>query len=158
MILSKDADEIVELFEDLGFERTHTKDDLYGHKDIVSVRMKDSNGFHVDIVHSDKITQDMVSIRMNVDNFDEARKLLEKHTVLISGIVWFFRRSKTALRLSAYELTIASSRHTWIQLSIKNYSFFCLLRIKNTIYAPIATPIVFKIKSSTSVCLPRQKS
>ena len=40
----------------------------------------------------------------------------------------------------------------------KELFFFCFLRIKNTIHAPITTPIVFKIKSSTSVCLPRQKS
>ena len=79
LILSKDADEIVKLFEDLGFERAHTKDDLKGREDVVGVRMKDSNGFHVDIVHSDKAKQDMVTIRMNVDDFDEARDMLESH-------------------------------------------------------------------------------
>jgi hypothetical protein len=41
--------------------------------------MKDQNGFHVDIVHSDRTKQDMVTIRMNVDDFDEARKMLEEH-------------------------------------------------------------------------------
>lgn len=41
--------------------------------------MKDVNGFHVDITCSDKIKQDMVSICMNVDDFDEAKKLLEEH-------------------------------------------------------------------------------
>lgn len=39
--------------------------------------MKDANGFHVDIVHTDRTKQDMVTIRMNVDNFDEAREMLE---------------------------------------------------------------------------------
>ena len=40
----------------------------------------------------------------------------------------------------------------------KELFFFCFLRIRNTIHAPITTPIVFKIKSSTSVCLPSKKS
>ena len=37
--------------------------------------MKDANGFHVDIVNA-QVPQDMTSIRMNVDNFDEVYELL----------------------------------------------------------------------------------
>lgn len=77
LILTTDAENAIKLFESLGFERKHTKDDLEGREDIVGVRMKDSNGFHVDIVHSDRTKQDLVTIRMNVDDFDEARKKLE---------------------------------------------------------------------------------
>ena len=79
LILTTDPENTIKLFEALGFERKHTKDDLEGREDIVGVRMKDSNGFHVDIVHTDRTKQDMVTIRMNVDDFDEARKLLEEH-------------------------------------------------------------------------------
>ena len=79
LILTTDPENTIKLFEDLGFERKHTKDDLEDREDIVGVRMKDQNGFHVDIVHSDRTKQDMVTIRMNVDDFDEARKMLEEH-------------------------------------------------------------------------------
>ena len=79
LILTTDPENTIKLFEELGFERKHTKDDLEGREDIVGVRMKDPNGFHVDIVHSDKTKQDMVTIRINVDDFDEARKALEEH-------------------------------------------------------------------------------
>jgi hypothetical protein len=79
LILTTDPENTIKLFEDLGFERRHTKDDLEGREDIVGVRMKDQNGFYVDIVHTDKTKQDMVMIRMNVDDFDEAVKTLEEH-------------------------------------------------------------------------------
>lgn len=79
LILTLDPENTIKLFEELGFERKHEKDDLEGREDIVGVRLKDSNGFHVDIVTSDKVKQDMVSIRMNVDDFDEALAMLEKH-------------------------------------------------------------------------------
>ena len=79
LVLTTDPENTIKLFEDLGFERKHTKDDLEDREDIVGVRMKDQNGFHVDIVHSDRTKQDMVTIRMNVDDFDEARKMLEEH-------------------------------------------------------------------------------
>ncbi len=79
LILTTDPENTIKLFEALGFERKHTKDDLEGREDIVGVRMKDQNGFHVDIVHSDRTKQDMVTIRMNVDDFDEASKMLEEH-------------------------------------------------------------------------------
>ena len=78
LILTTDPENTIKLFEGLGFEREHTKDDLEGREDIVGVRMKDANGFHVDVVHSDKTKQDMVTIRINVDDFDEARKALEE--------------------------------------------------------------------------------
>jgi adenylate cyclase class IV len=79
LIVTTDQENTIKLFEELGFERSHTKDDLEGREDIVGVRMKDANGFHVDIVHTDKSKQDRVTVRMNVDDFDEAKELLEKH-------------------------------------------------------------------------------
>ena len=41
--------------------------------------MKDANGFYVDVANTKNIKQDMVMIRMNVDDFDEAREMLESH-------------------------------------------------------------------------------
>ena len=40
--------------------------------------MKDANGFHVDVTEV-ALPQDLTSIRMNVDSFDEAYKILTAH-------------------------------------------------------------------------------
>ena len=74
LILSKDAEEAVKLFEELGFEKRHNKKG----DDFSSNRMKDANGFHVDIVKA-AVPQDMTSIRMNVDNFEEAYKIFSAY-------------------------------------------------------------------------------
>lgn len=79
LILTTDPENTIKLFEELGFEKRHTKEGLDGREDIVGVRMKDANGFYVDIVKSGNIKQDMTTIRMNVDDFDEAREMLERH-------------------------------------------------------------------------------
>jgi hypothetical protein len=71
LILSQDAESIVALFEELGFEKRHNKTG----EDFSSNRMKDANGFHVDVTKV-AVPQDITSIRMNVDNFDEAYELL----------------------------------------------------------------------------------
>ena len=78
MILSKDADEIIKLFEALGFERRHKVDNIDG-KDISSVRMRytgeDDKVFHVDVARVESMPQDMTTMRMNV------RDRGEDHTV-----------------------------------------------------------------------------
>ena len=76
MILSKNADEIIKLFEELGFERKHKVDNI-DDRDISSVRMKDANGFHVDIAKVESMAQDMTTMRMNVRDFDEAYEFLK---------------------------------------------------------------------------------
>ena len=77
MILSKDADEIIKLFEALGFERRHKVDNIDG-KDISSVRMRytgeDDKVFHVDVARVESMPQDMTTMRMNVRDFDEAMR------------------------------------------------------------------------------------
>ena len=78
-VVTTDQENTIKLFEELGFEKRHTKDDLDGREDIVGVRMKDGNGFCVDVANTKNIKQDMVMIRMNVDDFDEAREMLESH-------------------------------------------------------------------------------
>ncbi len=76
MILTKNADEVIKLFEELGFERRHKVDNI-DNKDISSVRMKDANGFHVDVARVESMEQDMSTIRMNVRDYDEAYEFLK---------------------------------------------------------------------------------
>ena len=78
MILSKNVDEIIKLFEELGFERRHKVDNI-DDKDISSVRMKDANGFHVDIARVESLDRDMTTMRMNVRDYDEAYEFLKAH-------------------------------------------------------------------------------
>ena len=76
MILSKNAEEIIKLFEELGFEKKHQKDNI-DNKDITSVRMTDANGFHVDVAKIHDRDKDITTMRMNVDDYDEAYEFLK---------------------------------------------------------------------------------
>ncbi len=78
LILSKDAKEITELFEALGFEYRHTKTNI-NDKDITSFDMKHPDGFRVDVAQVEQMPQDMTAIRMNVRDFDEAYEFLTAH-------------------------------------------------------------------------------
>ncbi len=75
-IITKDAEDAVRLFKALGFQRTHTKEEI-GELGVTGIRMKDGNGFCLDISQSDRLPVDCIeAIRMNVDDFDEACRLL----------------------------------------------------------------------------------
>jgi hypothetical protein len=71
LILSKDAKDIVRLFEEMGFEKRHNKTGA----DFSSNRMRHEGGFHVDVVEA-ATPQDITTIRMNVSDFDEAYNML----------------------------------------------------------------------------------
>ena len=75
LIVSKDPESAVQLFEALGFQQRHRKEGI-SDQNITGIRMKDANGFHLDVANSD-FAQDRTLIRMNVDNLDEAVALLE---------------------------------------------------------------------------------
>ena len=79
LIVTSDAEAAVALFEDLGFERRHTKTGI-NDKDITDYRMRyegeDGKVFHVDITQA-PTPQDITTIRMNIDDFDEAYNLLD---------------------------------------------------------------------------------
>lgn len=75
MIMTPKADDVIRLFEELGFEKRHVKTGL-NDEGITNVRMRDANGFHVDISAVDRLPQDMTSIRMNVDSFEDAEQFL----------------------------------------------------------------------------------
>lgn len=78
-IITKDAQPLVKLFEELGFEKRHSPKGI-GELDVTGIRMKDNNGFAVDIsVPNADLPQDIASIRMNVDNFEQAYDLLVSH-------------------------------------------------------------------------------
>lgn len=112
MILSRNADEIIKLFEEMGFERRHQKNNIDG-KDISSVRMTDPNGFHVDVARVESMKQDMTTMRMNVRDFDEAYQFLTSrgfknpsgdHTVESST-------SKSCLLISPSGFSIQLTQH-----------------------------------------------
>ncbi len=76
-IITSDADETVKLFEELGFKRRHQSHVLNSKNEEVSgIRMRDENGFYVNISQQDGLERDFVMIRMNVRDFDEAYELL----------------------------------------------------------------------------------
>ena len=75
-IITKDAEPLVKLFEELGFEKKHSPKGI-GEMNVEGIRMKDGNGFALDIsVPNVDLPKDVSSIRMNVDNFEEAYDLL----------------------------------------------------------------------------------
>jgi hypothetical protein len=76
MILSSHADEVIALFEALGFEKKYKVDNI-DQRDITSVCMKDANGFHVDVARVTSMERDMSTMRMNVRDFDEAYEFLK---------------------------------------------------------------------------------
>ena len=80
LIVSKDADSAISLFEELGFEKRHTPFVDTGDRQVVRTRMKDENGFYVDISQAEALPVEcLTAIRMNVDDFDEAYRLMLSH-------------------------------------------------------------------------------
>ena len=79
-ITTKDAEALVKLFEQLGFEKRHQQEGI-GELDVKGIRLKDANGFNLDISQPDTLPtgHDLMAIRMNVDDFDEAYQLLVKN-------------------------------------------------------------------------------
>lgn len=76
MIVTAKVDDVVKLFEELGFEKTHAPVTDTGHGDITSYRMKHPSGFNVDVADVKQVPQDNILIRMNVDNYQEAYDIL----------------------------------------------------------------------------------
>ncbi len=73
LIVTKDAEPVVKLFEELGFEKRHIKEGI-SLNNSEDIRMKDANGYHVDVTQG---TGEWTMIRMNVDNLEEAIEFLE---------------------------------------------------------------------------------
>lgn len=75
LIVTGKQSDYLKVFEALGFEKRHNKTSGV-REDISTVRMKDGNGFHVDLSYVPEMKQDMMIIRMNVDDLSEAYELL----------------------------------------------------------------------------------
>jgi len=109
------ADELIKLFEELGFERRHKKEgiEIADRSDTV-FRMKDENGFHLDILQSDAVRpRDAVGIRMNVDDFDEALSILRAHGFknVYGDDTVATKTSKAAMMISPSGFTISVIQH-----------------------------------------------
>lgn len=78
LIVSKDADAAAKLFEELGFERIHTKEGIEG-KDISTSAFRDASGNNLNIASADTLPQDITAIAINVDNFQEAYDFFIAH-------------------------------------------------------------------------------
>ena len=112
LIVTKDAESAIALFEELGFARRHTKEGI-GEDNVTDVRMKDANGFHVDVSQG---SGEWTMIRMNVDNLEEAIAFLEargfhkaRHAVANKTIDT--GSSKFNIMVSASGFILAVSQH-----------------------------------------------
>ncbi len=80
MIITNDSESAIKLFEELGFERRHTKTGI-GDGNGSDVRMRytgdDGKIFYVDIAQA-PVPETITAIRMNVRDFEEAKKFLEE--------------------------------------------------------------------------------
>lgn len=113
LIVTQDAESAVKLFEELGFERRHTKQGI-GEDNATDIRMKDANGFHVDVSQG---SGEWTMIRMNVDNLEEAIAFLEargfhkaRHAVANKTIDT--GSSRFNIMVSASGFILAVSQHT----------------------------------------------
>ena len=114
LILTRDADAAIALFEALGFEQQHSITIDESGKDIKNVRMKDANGFCVDIAKSPDVPQDITMIRINVDDFDEAYKWLQSKgftNPVSSDHVVETRTNRTACMISPSGFAFSICQH-----------------------------------------------
>ena len=75
LIVTQDPESTIQLFEELGFKRRHTKEGI-GVNGVTDVRMKNADGFYVDVTEG---SGEWTMIRMNVRDFDETIKFLLDH-------------------------------------------------------------------------------
>ena len=111
LIVTTKQAECLELFEALGFEKRHNK--ISGvSEEINTVRMKDPNGFHVDITKVNELERDMTIIRMNVDDLEEAYQMLTAHGFkAVDGSTSLTSSSKSVLMASPSGFAIDIVKH-----------------------------------------------
>lgn len=111
IIIAKDSESVIALFEELGFERRHQKQGI-DFRGITPTRMKDANGFCLDITHEDNPPAQTTGIRMNVRDFDEAYGILESHGFKnVAGRVVTTSSSKFAVMFSPSGFFITLVEH-----------------------------------------------
>ena len=113
LIITPKADDTIALFEALGFEKKHKTESDSELTAYSSVRMKDANGFHVDITENERVPQTKTAIRMNVDNFDEAYEFLKAHGFInsMSDKIADNGSSKAAMMMSPSGFGISLIQH-----------------------------------------------
>ena len=109
LILTKNAEPYIELFEKMGFEQNHNKTG----QNFDSFSMKNADGFKVDVTKAEQIPQDMMTIRISVDNFEEAYELLSAQGFMNINRdkVTDTGSSKAALMVSPSGFSISLSQH-----------------------------------------------
>jgi hypothetical protein len=84
--MTKNGDPLIKLFEELGFAVIHKKENIDGVETNRSARMKNPDGFYIDVSETQSVPQETTLIRINVDNFDEAYDMLkDKGFVNVNG-------------------------------------------------------------------------
>ena len=112
-IIAKDAESAIQLFEALGFKRLHTKKDV-GELNITGVTLENEGGFRVDVSQNEQLpVESVTAIRMNVDDFDEAYRLLSERGFknFYGDHVAEHPSSKSAIMISPSMLTINLVKH-----------------------------------------------
>ena len=80
IIVTSKSDEVISVFEDLGFEKKHAPTNTIANFEVTSNRMKHENGYHLDVVQSASAASgDHMLIRIDVNNFAEAYDILVAH-------------------------------------------------------------------------------
>ena len=113
IIASPKADDVIKVFEELGFETTHAPVTETEDGNVRSVRMKNAEGFHVDVSETNHFPSDHTLIRMNVDNFEEAYNILTAHgfTNTRGDATLETKSSTAATMVSPSGFTIALVKH-----------------------------------------------
>ncbi len=113
MIATSNADDVIRVFEELGFEKSHAPITDNGDMIYQTIRMKHKDGYHVDVADVDDLQKDSTCIRMNVDDFDEAYDILTKHGFKneISDRIVNTSHSKEARMVSPSGFTIQLIEH-----------------------------------------------
>ena len=78
IIVTKEAEAAIKVFEDLGFEKRHTKKDIEGGQN-TNYAMKDANGNRIHIASTENLPRDLTAIAINADNFQEAYDFFTAH-------------------------------------------------------------------------------
>ncbi|MBR1663783.1 MAG: hypothetical protein IJ696_05600 [Ruminococcus sp.] len=112
IVATSHCEEVVKVFEELGFERKHFQENI-DDKDMNAVDMKNEDGFRVDVGDIKGMQQDMTLIRMNVDDFDEAYRILTEHGFKNNrgDKTIDSNSSKSATMISPTGLTISLVKH-----------------------------------------------
>ena len=113
MILTSDVERVIGVFHALGFEKRHAPVVETADEDITITRMKNADGFYVDVAKLADIKQDKTVIRMNVDNFEEVYEMLLDHGFknYKGDTSLYTESSKTALLVAPNGFVIGLVKH-----------------------------------------------